>query len=176
MALDYWHKLSTRRKRVFAILSFFLLSVIITIAGVLTPLTASEVTTREEDLKQLRENVSLQYIFGNNLVICLVMFVPVIGPILGLSILYNTGVYVAADSNANNVSPLLAFAFLFIFPFTWLEFLAYSIAFAESVWLTWRVVQRKGKSELMAASKFVLIVNVALLLAAIIETAIIASI
>jgi uncharacterized membrane protein SpoIIM required for sporulation len=68
---------------------------------------------------------------------------------------------------------LLVFAFLFAFPFTWLEFLAYSIAFAQSVWLTWSIIQHKGKKELVNTCVLISICAVMLVIAAIVEMAII---
>jgi len=355
----------TKIKRILTIALFFLLSIVITIAGVLTPLSLGEAGGIEKELEETREHVNVQLIFGNNFMICLAMFVPVAGPIFGSYVLYNTGVAIAADSIAfacnqtviyasndtyidenhpdtvmddesglyigrpatdkaerallhfsmsnlptdaiitqaklklylsysnsdsqniwaymltqtewddgsvtwnnytanrawnnpggdytttngtstsvgttagqwyewdvkdiavyafsnldkqvhlllkyenetasrnmkvfNSISQapnkpklevtyyvksklescrqpvflIFLFLFLFAFPFTWLEFLAYSTAFAESVWLTWRIIQHKGKKELVNTCIFISICAVMLLVAAIVEMAII---
>ncbi len=175
MALDFWKSATTRIKRILTIVAFFLLSLIITIAGVLTPLSASEASDIKQELEQMRGNISLQLIFGNNFMICLAMFVPVAGPVFGCYVLYSTGVVIAAESLSEGLPPLIVFLFLFAFPFTWLEFLAYSAAFAQSVWLTWRIIQHRGKKELVNTCIFISICAVMLLIAAIIETALIAS-
>lgn len=173
MALDFWKSATTRIKKILTIAAFFLLSLIITIAGVLTPLSPSEASDIKQELEQMRENISVQLIFGNNFMICLAMFIPVAGPVFGCYVLYSTGVVIAAESLSEGLPPLIVFLFLFAFPFTWLEFLAYSIAFAQSVWLTRRIIQHRGKRELVNTCILISICAVMLLIAAIIETALI---
>ena len=174
MALIFWKAYPSRIKRILTIVAFFLLSIIITVAGALTPLSHEEASSISQELEQLRPKISIQFIFGNNFMICLLMFVPIAGPLFGFYALYNTGVLVAAESVTYGVHPLLGFISLFILPVIWLEFFAYSAAMAESVWLTWRIIQRRGKSELMKTCVFISICAVTLLVAAIVEIAILA--
>jgi len=181
LAFNFWKNATTKRKRILTIAAVFILSIIITIAGVLTPLSAEEAAQQKQNLEEMRKTIDslpivqqASFIFGNNFMICLAMFVPVAGPVFGCYVLYSTGVVIAAESISENLPPLMVFLFLFIFPFTWLEFLAYSIAFAQSAWLTWRIIQHKGKRELVNTCIFISICAVMLLIAAIIEAAIIA--
>jgi hypothetical protein len=153
---------------------------LITLAGVLTPLSLEEIEMISEELGQRRESIiemnifqSASSIFGNNFMICLLSFTPVAGPIFGFFVLYNTGVVIAADSIANGFHPMLGFISLFILPIAWLEFAAYSTAFAESVWLTWFIIKGKGKNELAKTCIFITICAVILLAAAFIETVLI---
>ncbi len=171
MAFDIWRNSSSRFKRFLAIGAFFILAVIITIAGTLTPLTSEEANSRKQDLDEMRENVSVQMIFGNNMMISMLMFVPVFGPLFGSYVLYNTGLYIGAETATMeiNISPAIVFLTLFLFPHVWLEFIAYSIAFAASVWLTWRIVQRKTKYELVRTCIFVTICVTLLLIGAVVE-------
>lgn len=97
MALSFWKKMSSKRQRIITIIAFFLIGIIVTCIGTLAPLSQQEAQQINQDLENLRSNVSVQYIFGNNLLICLVMFVPIVGPIFGLYALYNTGVVVEAQ-------------------------------------------------------------------------------
>jgi uncharacterized membrane protein SpoIIM required for sporulation len=173
LAYNFWRNTPTKIKRILTIAAFFLLSIIITVAGILTPLSHEEASKIEKELEGIQENVNVQLIFGNNLMICLAMFVPIAGPIFGSYVLHNTGIVIAAMSVTEGLPPILVFALLFVFPFTWLEFLAYSIAFAQSVWLTWRIIQRKGKKELVNMCILISICAVMLLVAAIVEMAII---
>ncbi len=176
MALDFWKKTSSKRKRIITIIVFFLIGVIATSIGTISPLSQQEAQQINQDLENLRSNVSVQYIFGNNLLICLVMFVPVVGPIFGLYALYNTGIVVEAQIMAGSttgISPILAFLLLFIFPFTWLEFISYSTAFAESFWIIRRLGQGLGKREIKNAAILIAIVTILLLIGAIIETVLI---
>jgi O-antigen ligase len=103
------------------------------------------------------------------------MFIPFVGPIFGLWVMYNTGIAIAAETIAASpqVSPLLTFLMLFIFPFTWMEFISYSTGFAESVWLIRRGMQGRGRREIKNAATLIAIVAVILLFAAIIEVALI---
>ena len=172
MALNIWRRFSTRIKRILIIASFFILSIILTIAGTLTPLSPSEAQNIKQELDEMRENISVQFIFGNNFLLCLSFFIPFVGPVFGCYVLYSTGVVIAADSVVAGVHPLLSLLLLFIFPFTWLEFLAYSTAFSQSVWLIWRIIQRKGKDELVNTCIVISICAVMLLVAAVIEMAV----
>jgi uncharacterized membrane protein SpoIIM required for sporulation len=181
IALDFWKYASSRGKRIFTIIGFLFLSLIITVAGVLTPLSPEDADAISEETDQTRKVFESMhgvqrtaFVFGNNLMICLVIFVPVLGPMFGCYVLYNTGVVIAADSIAANVNPLLYFVLLFVFPFAWLEFIAYSAAFATSFWLTWRIIQRRLRSEIVTTGLFISICAVTLLLAAVIEIAMIA--
>ena len=362
MAFNFWRNVPTKIKKILTIAAFFVLSIIITVAGVLTPPSLEEADVVARELEEIREDVNVQLVFGNNFMLCLAMFVPIAGPIFGSYVLHNTGVVIAADSVAfarnqtviyvsknvyidenyperimddqsglyvgrsatgkaerallnfsmsslpidaiitqaklklylsysssdsqtiwvyrltqtewdersvswNNyktnqawtnpggdytttngtstsveittgqwyewdvkdivvyafgnldkqvhlllkyknetgsknmkafnsmgqapnkpklevtyyteralkscIPPIIIFLFLFAFPFTWLEFLAYSAAFAESVWLTWRIIQHKGKKELVNTCILISICAVMLLTAAIVEMAII---
>jgi len=175
MAFDIWRNSSSRFKRFITIGAFFVLALIVTIAGTLTPLTSEEVTSMKQDLDGLRANVSVQMIFGNNMMITMLMFIPVVGPLFGSYVLYNTGLYIGADTAAMkvNISPVLVFLTYFIFPFAWLEFIAYSMASAASVWLTWRIIQRKAKYELVRTCIFIAICAVLLLIGAVIEVVLI---
>lgn len=158
------------------ILIFFIISFLITLAGVLTPLSLEDAEIRSNELNQRRESIiemdvfqSASSIFGNNFMICLLVFTPIAGPIFGFLVLYSTGVVIAADSIANGFHPMLGFISIFILPIAWLEFLAYSMAFAESVWLTWFIIKGKGKNELVKTCIFIAICAVVLLAAAFIE-------
>ena len=173
MRLSFWQTFPPRIKRIITVVAFFFLTIIIAIAGALTPLSREDASSISDELERLRQNVSVQYIFGNNLMLCLVMFVPIAGPIFGGYVLYNTGVVIAAESMVNDLPALITFFTLFIFPFTWLEFFAYSTAFAESFWLIRRIIQRRGRREIVIACIFISICAVLLLVGAIIEIALI---
>ncbi|MEM2688263.1 MAG: stage II sporulation protein M [Candidatus Bathyarchaeia archaeon] len=167
-------------KRILTILVFFLISIAVTVAGVSTPLTVEEASEMEKELGEMRDYISTAglfrgttLIFGNNFVLCLAFFVPFFGPIFGFFVLYSTGVVIAAQSICSGVNPHFAFLMLFLFPFTWLEFLAYSAAFAESVWLSWRIIKGGWRREIVNMCIMISICAVTLLLAAFIEMALI---
>lgn len=170
--------LSSRNKRIILIVVFFILAVVVTTIGALQPISQADATSINNELNQLRSNISIQYIFGNNLFICLLMFVPIVGWIFGFAALYNTGVVIAAESmapSAHGAPPLFLFFTLFIFPFTWLEFISYSIGLSEGFWLMLRGIQSQTnvkisfKRELRNLSTLITIVTLLLLAGAAIE-------
>ncbi len=144
-------------------------------------MSAQDAQQISDDLNQTvttlgNEGALVPYIFGNNLLICLLMFVPVIGPILGLYIMFNTGTVIGAIATAGGYSPALALVALFITPIAWIEFAAYSTAMTESIWLFRRFLQgwRVGLHELRKnTTLFVAIAAVLLAVGAIVETALI---
>ena len=180
MAIHLWRKISPRMKRILTIAGFFLLSILLTVAGTLTSLTQEEANKISDELENTRKAVlefgvlrGTALIFGNNLMLCLMFFIPLIGPFFGCYVLYSTGVAIAAESLGSGIHPLITFLLLFIFPFTWLEFLAYSTALSQSVWLSWRIIQHNGKRELSNTGIAISICAVILLTAAVIEMALI---
>lgn len=167
--------LSSRGKRIVTAIIFFVLSLIATIVGALMPLTLEEAQSLNQELEKVREEITVQYIFGNNFLICLMMFIPFLGPILGFYAMYNTGVYVAASSIALGFHPIIGFLSLLILPIFWLEFMAYSIALAESVWLIMKAMQGKLRNELPKLCILIAICAVILVAAAVIEIVLISA-
>jgi hypothetical protein len=164
---------------------FFAVTVIATCVGALQTLSVQDANQLNNELAQLRNNVTIEYIFGNNLFICLMMFVPVWGWIQGLWAMYNTGLVLAAESmvgSAQGIPPLVLYFAYWFFPFFWLEFISFSIALSESFWLLVRAIQSLAgegvslKRELRNASTLITIVTLTLLVSAIIEMAIIMAI
>jgi uncharacterized membrane protein SpoIIM required for sporulation len=153
-----------------------------TIAGTLTPLSAQQTKSYNQDLDQLRtssENTTLWrgalYLFENNFfLVDLVMFIPIVGPIWGSLAMYNTGLAVSAESTNTTLDPghwsatLLILA-EFISPHAWLEFIAYATAFAASIWLLLSIIRGGAKREIKRTGMFILICAGLLLLAAFIE-------
>jgi hypothetical protein len=180
LASSIWKEFPTKIKRIITILIFFLVSIAVTVAGVSTSLTEGEASKINDELGEMQDYISTvdmfrgaTLIFGNNFVLCLSFFVPFVGFFFGFYVLYSTGVAIAAQSICNGVNPHLVFLSLFIFPFTWLEFLAYSAAFAENAWLSWRIIRRNWRREIVNACIMISICAVTLLIAAFIEIALI---
>lgn len=179
---SFWGKSSVRSRRILTVLVFFLLSIIITVGGVLTPLTLEDSNVLDDELKQVQDDLKgmnvwqgTVYIFANNFRICLLMFVPIAGPLIGSYVLYSTGLVIGAESRVMNMPGLIVFAALFLLPHAWLEFAAYSMAFAASVWLTWKVIKRQAKREILQTCKYIAICALLLFAAGFIEAYLIAS-
>jgi uncharacterized membrane protein SpoIIM required for sporulation len=143
------------------------------------PIDAQEADQINAELNQTVDSLSengalMQYIFGNNFFICLLMFIPILGPLLGCYILFNTGTVIGAIATAGGYSSVIALVALFLTPIAWLEFAAYSVSMSESVWLFRRILQGRGKHEFKNACLFIALCAVLLLVGALIETALIA--
>lgn len=176
MSLEFWKKASPMRRRIITIVLIFVVIVILTDLATLTPMDEKTATETYNDANQtfnaLKTNDSLlQFIFGNNLMVTMLMFVPFIGPIFGFIALYNTGVVIEAELIALHIPPTAGFFVVFLTPVGWLEFAAYSTAIAGSVWLSARISQKRAKHELANTAKFIAVCAVILLISAIIEAA-----
>jgi len=107
------------------------------------------------------------------------MFVPFLGIFIGTFAMFNTGSVLAAEtitfnaSHSTGVPPILVFAFLFVYPFAWLEFISYSTAMSEGFWLIRRGLQGEWKREIKNLGKLILITAALLAAGALIEAALI---
>jgi uncharacterized membrane protein SpoIIM required for sporulation len=174
----FWANASPRRKRIYSTIAVLIVALVITVVGSLMPMDAQEAKQISNNLNEtttsLSENGALMpYIFGNNFFICLLMFIPVAGPLLGCYILFNTGAAIGAVAASGGYPLILAFVTLFWTPVAWLEFAACSISMGESVWLFRRILQGRGKHEFRNACLFLTICAVLLLVGAVVEMALI---
>jgi hypothetical protein len=161
-------------KRVYLIIFILILGVIITAIGTFIPVTGQDAQSRYNDVNQtLQQNPGFGSrtvaIFQNNFIICLLMFIPIIGPILGMGILFNTGLSLSAIAYVQNYPSWIGLLSLFFTPIFWLEFAAYSTSMAESIWLTRRLLQWRWQ-ELKNTALLIAICAELLLLGAMIET------
>ncbi len=156
---------------------FFLISTLVTCIGVLTPLSQQDADQINQEVVNIRNSSSAQSILVNNLVICLVMFIPIFGPVLGFYALYNSGVaieaQVIAEPRLSGIPPILGLFTEFLLPVIWLEFIAYSTAFAESFWLIRRAMQGLFKKEIKNTAILIAISASLLVVGAIVEIALI---
>jgi len=159
-------------------IAILVLAVLVTASGMLIPINQEEAELINNNLNQTVGSLSqkggiVQFIFGNNFMICLLMFIPILGPLFGFYALFNTGIVINAISIAEGYPSGLVFVALFLTPVAWIEYAAYSTAISESIWLFKRLLEKRGKIELKITCLFISICAVLLLLGAIIETIII---
>jgi len=171
--LSFWTNASSKRKRIYSIIIIFVLAFIVTVIGSAIPLSHQDATSISNSLNSTlnthKSNGSLtEYIFLNNFSICLVMFIPLIGPIIGFIILGNTGVALGAIASVQGYPVWIELISLLLTPVFWLEFTAYSIAIAEGIWLTRRLTQRRWR-ELKNTAILIGICAVILIVSAIVE-------
>lgn len=179
MIPSIWSGASSRRKRIYSVLAVFMVSVVFTSIGSLMPVDPELAQQISDELNQTttmatQGGMLTQYILGNNFLICLIMFIPVLGPIFGLFVLFNTGMAVSAIALVEGYPSILVLFALVVTPVFWLEFIAYSVAMAGSVWLFRRALQRRGWHELRNTCIFVSLCAVLLAIGAVAETALIA--
>jgi hypothetical protein len=159
------------RTRVILTIFLFIATLISTSLGVI--LFRADVSEAQELREKIFEDFERandpRFIFGNNLLLTLVMFVPIIGPIWGLLILFNTGSVIALISIAEGFPPILTFAILFLTPVFWLELGVYSIAMAQSIVFFLRFLQNQVRKESVRTCVIITACTLLLMLAAIIE-------
>lgn len=178
MIKNLWNNSSPKRKRILSAITMLLIAIIVTAFGMLMPISQEEAEQINDNLNQTvnslnQEGGIIQFIFGNNFMICLLMFIPIIGPLLGFFALFNTGTVINAIAIAEGYPSALVFIALFITPVAWIEYAAYSTAISESIWLFKRILQKRAWSELRITSIFISICAILLFIGAIVETAII---
>jgi stage II sporulation SpoM-like protein len=172
--LPFWTKASTGRKRIYTFIAIFLIGFLLTLVGSLIPISHKDAQQLSNSLNstvnQNKASGTLpQYIFENNFGIDLRMFIPVLGPIMGLAILANTGYALGAIAQVQGVSPFLEVFALILTPVFWLEFTSYSIAISESIWLLRRLLQQRW-GELKVTAILIGVCAVLLAVGAIVET------
>lgn len=166
------------KSRALVFLAVFILCIGITFIGALTRIERSEANGIMQEMNKLEnaiKSAGAQIIFGNNLIYTLIMFIPVAGPCWGTYVLYNTGRVFAAYSILYNVDPATLFLTVFILPFAWMEYLSYALAISESLWMIYAVIKRNFRNEIIVASVIIVLCNVILLLAALMEVALMVS-
>ncbi len=147
-----------------------LLFVIIIIAiGSSSSLNTSEGEEILESFESNLPDIATTPIFINNFLIAVIMFIPFLGPLMGTIILHTTGVVIAATAMSVNLSGVWLLLGLLIFPFAWLEFISYSIAITQSIFLVIGLLRSRFKNELFRTAFLILTVFVMLFAAAFIE-------
>ena len=144
--LSFWSKATEKRKRIYSIIIVFIISIVFLSVGssiTLNPDDAYDISDQlNRTLSERQEtNTLTSFIFLNNFSICLLMFIPIVGAGLGMFILFETGIALSAIAFTQGFPTWLAFASLVVTPVFWLEFAAYSIAMAQSIWLFRRLFQ-----------------------------------
>lgn len=150
--LSFWKKATPNRKRLYSIILVFIVALVVTIVGSVTPLSQQDATNISQNLNSTLQlhretNTLTQYIFLNNFGICLLMFIPIVGAGLGVFILFNTGLALGAIASTQGYPVWVGLGSLVLTPVFWLEFAAYSLAMAESVWIFVRIIRLRLKVE-----------------------------
>lgn len=180
---QFWLNASPKRKRVYSTVFILFVALLTTVAGMFVQVPPEEAQAIYTQLNQTQSSPNLAPdIFINNFSLCLLMFIPLAGLGIGLFILFSTGMAfraifdyqaahgltsTAAQSNltaSTAIWLLLLIGLVFV-----LEYVSYTVAMTESVWLFRRILQKRWREVKITLA---LIGLVALLLAigAIVET------
>ena len=164
-----------KQTRILITAVLLVLALIVTAGGALffkiDPAEARQLADKLE--REAKQSNDVRLIFGNNLIITIIMFVPIIGPIWGLFVLFNTGTLFAVVSIAKGIHPILVFLFLLFTPVFWLEWAAYSISMGQSVVLLLQIIRHQVKREIVRTCILITACTLILLGSAIIEWAMI---
>jgi len=162
--------------RLLWIFVFFVVSVAVMAVGASLPVDRLEAERFYDEFKTESQYIDMvPFIFGNNFMHTLIMFVPFLGPIYGMFVFFNTGIVLAMIAVASGVNVPLLFVLLFLFPHAWLEFIAYSLALSQSLLLALAIFRGRVKQELTRTCIVVTVCALILFLAAVIEVILISS-
>jgi hypothetical protein len=184
--LPLWKNASSKRKRIYSALFIFIIAMLVTIVGVLVPLSPQEEKLVNDQVNQTliqgtANNNLAPSIFLNNFLLCLAMFIPLAGLPIGLFIMFSSGQAFRAifdivtstgvsSATSQNISASTASLVLILITLTFFfEYVSYSIGMTESIWLFRRLTQHRWR-ELKTALILIGIVAVLLTLGAIVET------
>lgn len=158
---SFWKTASPKRKRIYSIIFMLALCITATILGTLVQLSAQDAKQLSDSTNGIiTDNPTYPSLVGaillNNFKICLVMFIPILGAIFGLFVLFSTGVGIraildtqsasGASAAISTISPTTAILALVFVGLTFvLEYVSYSIGIAESIWLYRRLTQRRWR-------------------------------
>ena len=171
--LSFWRNASYKRRRIYSIMFIFVLAAIVTFVTSYIPISQSNANSLAGSMNSTvnmhKSNGTLtEYFFLNNFGICLALFIPIIGPVFGFIILGDTGYALGAISKVQGYPPWVAMLSELLLPIFWLEFIAYSTAIAESIWLTRRLFQGRWM-ELKNTAILIVICAAILIVSAFIE-------
>jgi hypothetical protein len=165
--------LDKRRSKLFNVV-FAIIVVILFVASAI-PVSKTVANQTQTDVNQRVSNLQtsdilMQFIFGNNLMLCLIMFLPFAGAGFGFFAIYNTGKILGAEAIAQNTNFFAMNLSLYATPVFWLEFIAYSIAITESMVFTYYAITHRFRDELPKLGIAIGICAVILFTGAVVET------
>lgn len=191
ISFSFWKTASPKRKRIYSIIFMLALCITATILGTLVQLSVQDAKQLSDSTNGIiTDNPTYPSLVGaillNNFKICLVMFIPILGAVFGLFVLFSTGVGIraildtqsasGASAAISTISPTTAILALVFVGLTFvLEYVSYSIGIAESIWLYRRLTQRRWR-ELKTTGILIGIVAALLLAGALVESWVITAI
>lgn len=181
---QFWLNASPKQKRIYSIFFILFIAIIATLSGTLIQVSPQQQKLTYDQLNQTQTSPTLAPdIFLNNFTLCLLMFIPLVGLFVGLYILVNTGIAfravfdyqaangLASSSSAANVSASTALTLLVLIGVVFvMEYVSYTVAMTESVWLFRRVFQQKRYDEVKITLALIGLAALLLTIGAVVET------
>ncbi|MDG6927781.1 MAG: hypothetical protein JRN26_03140 [Nitrososphaerota archaeon] len=170
----------TRKERLLWFLIIFEFLVIITMIGAGQPVPASSASTLVNGVTASipyssgTEAIALS-IFKNNYTLALFMAIPLAGPFLSAYTSFNTGYIMSAQASVYSQQLQIAytgidrFLGIMVTPVFWLEFVCYSAAVLESIYLTKSLFTGNFRDELARAVVVIIGIAIVLFLSAQVE-------
>ncbi|MCJ7635752.1 stage II sporulation protein M [Candidatus Bathyarchaeota archaeon] len=155
-----------RMRRIRYTLFFLSLAIFIFtfILGSTVPLSRQEAQLIYQQFNsQVGPSPTALQIFSNNMSLCLLFFIPFFGTAFMAFVGYNTGLVLSAVVIVNPQAPtslVLAFTTL-LFPWAWMEFIAYSLASSGGLMV---IVSALGRTLRKEARKFLILFTVVVVL------------
>jgi len=145
-------------------------TVLIGAIGSAFPLNVEQVSEKLKEYEEfIPDDIDGKIIFLNNYRISLIMLLPVLGFVIGLYIIFQTGMIFGAVGASAGFSGILLYVSVALTPFFWLEFIAYAASMTESIYIIRGLVKRKFKIEFTRVLAIIIINFVLLGIGALIE-------
>jgi hypothetical protein len=170
----------TKRERLLWFFIVFEFLVIVTMIGAGQPVPAPSASTMVNGL-----NASIPYssgteaiaisIFKNNYMLALLMAIPLAGPVMATYVSFNTGYMMSAQAVVYSQQYQIAFTGInrfigiMVTPVFWMEFVCYSAAVLESIYLLQSLFTRNFGRELIRAIIVIIGITVILFISAQVE-------
>jgi len=111
-----------------------------------TPEGIATAENMRQTVESQRQTITPQDIFINNLLVSSVLFLPLVGLFIFITILLNTGYVLGLLSTAYNASPLMYVVSIFSVG-GWIEMMAYTFLAAENIYILFLVITQSGAAE-----------------------------
>lgn len=136
-----------RDRVILASIITILLFVLLYVSSIM-PISEEEAKILMDEAKKiLSEKYGVLDIFIHNFTIALLMFLPLVGLVIGGYAIYTTGKLIGVLANTYGIPSSILIISTILTLYGLVEFLAYGVAFSENIYLTKSIISRKIKRE-----------------------------
>ena len=127
----------TRNVRIMMFFFFMAVFIVGLFLGTYAPISVSDANALTSSVQnEVNQSSFISLVVSiarNNIVLCLIFFVPVFGQIFMALVSYNTGLVLSADAIVYSVNRINVLQNLFFYPPMWLETVVYGLAASEGI-------------------------------------------